>query len=208
MRCGYAASNKALKLTRPGFASASQLSAVFALFSRGDAELMPGLSFQPRRAEGPVGTGVHLLRTTPHDSGVLLADAWLTILFLPVVPLGEWIVERYNAADASSVISQVRPPQLVKSVLWVGGGVLAALLSLVPAYGALTFLRGSKVAELTGMFATVGAVLGPLAWLDETRDRVPMLVAVRALAVALRWRGNETRRIHHEVEQEDEADEA
>ncbi len=143
---------------------------------------MPELSFQPRRAEGPVGTGVHLLRTTQQEGRVVLADAWLTILFLPVVPLGEWMVERHSTADASSVIRQVRPPQLFKSVLWVGSGVLAALVSLLPAYGALTFLMGSKVAELAGMFATVGAILGPLAWLDETCDRIPIRVALRAVA--------------------------
>ena len=113
---------------------------------------------------------------------MVLADAWLTILFLPVVPLGEWMVERHSTVDASSVIRQVRPPQLFKSVLWVGSGVLAALVSLLPAYGALTFLMGSKVAELAGMFATVGAILGPLAWLDETCDRIPIRVALRAVA--------------------------
>lgn len=143
---------------------------------------MRELSFQPRRAEGPVGTGVHLLRTTRHEGGVWLADAWLTILFLPVVPLGGWMVERDSASDGSSVIRQVSPPRFVKSVVWIAGGVLAAVLSLLPAYGALTFLMGSKVVELSGMFATVGAILGPLAWLDETCDRVPIRVALRAVA--------------------------
>ena len=145
---------------------------------------MPEPLYQPSRAEGPVGTGVHLLRTTQGAGGVVLADAWLTVLFLPVVPFGEWTIERHSAAEACSVIRQVRPPRLVKSVLWVASVVLAALLSLLPAYGALTFLMGSKVAELTGMFASVGAILGPLAWLDETRDRVPIWVALRALLSA------------------------
>jgi hypothetical protein len=113
---------------------------------------------------------------------VWLADAWLTILFLPVVPLGGWMVERDSASDGSSVIRQVSPPRFVKSVVWIAGGVLAAVLSLLPAYGALTFLMGSKVVELSGMFATVGAILGPLAWLDETCDRVPIRVALRAVA--------------------------
>jgi len=147
-------------------------------------EWVPRLSFQRGRADGPVGTGVHLLRTTPLEGDGLLADAWLTILFLPVIPLGEWVVERGVDAEASSFIRQVRPPQLARSVLWAGGGVFAALLSLVPAYGALTFFMGSKVAELAGMFVTVGAVLGPMAWLDETRDRVPVRVALRALVNA------------------------
>jgi hypothetical protein len=145
---------------------------------------MPELSFAPGRAEGPAGTGVHLLRTTPGAGGVVLADAWLTVLFLPVVPLGEWVLERRGPAEAVSVIRQVRRPRLLESVSWVAGGLLAALLSLVPAYGALTFLMGSKVAELTGMFASVAAILGLLGWLDETRDRVPMGVALRALASA------------------------
>ena len=124
------------------------------------------------------------MRTTQGAGGVVLADAWLTVLFLPVVPFGEWTIERHSAAEACSVIRQVRPPRLVKSVLWVASGVLAVLLSLLPAYGALTFLMGSKVAELTGMFASVGAIPGPLAWLDETRDRVPIWVALRALLSA------------------------
>ena len=158
------------------------LSPVFDVYSRGDTELMPELSFRPRRAEGPVGTGVHLLRVTQGASGLVLADAWLTVLFLPVVPLGEWTVEHHSTAEA--VIKQVRPPRPIESALWIAGGVLAAVLSLVPAYGALTFLMGSKMAELTGLFASVGAILGPLGWLDETRDRVPIRVAFRALASA------------------------
>jgi hypothetical protein len=78
---------------------------------------------------------VHLLRTTRHEGGVWLADAWLTILFLPVVPLGGWMVEveRDSASDGSSVIRQVSPPRLVKSVVWIAGGVVAAVLSLLPA---------------------------------------------------------------------------
>ena len=149
---------------------------------------MPELLYQPSRAEGPVGTGVHLLRVTQRAGGVALADAWLTIFFLPVVPLGEWAVERSNLVQNTSVIRQVRPPRLLKSILWIVGGALAFALSLVPGYGALTFLMGSKVAEMAGLFCSVGVIIGALGWLDETRDRVPIHVALRALATAPRTR--------------------
>jgi hypothetical protein len=92
---------------------------------------MPELLFSPRRAEGPVGTGVHLLRLTQGTDGI----------------------ERDG-----------------------------------PAYGALTFLMGSKIAELAGLFGSVGAIVGTLGWLDETRDRVPFWVALRAMASATRMR--------------------
>src|SRR4030042_1729672 len=103
-----------------------------------------GLSFVPRRAEGPVGTGVHLLRLTRGADGVVLADAWLTLAFLPVVPLGEWIVEREGSTRDPCVIRQVRPPRLRKSIPWIVCGGLAGLASLLPGYGALTFLMGSR----------------------------------------------------------------
>ena len=129
-----------------------------------------------------------LLRLTQGTDGIRRADAWLTFLFLPVVPLGEWIVERDGRVQGVCVIRNVRPPRLLKSTLWIVGGVVAAVLSLVPAYGALTFLMGSRVAELAGVFGSVGAILGTLGWLDETRDRVPVRVALRAMASADRMR--------------------
>ena len=128
-----------------------------------------------------MGTGVHLLRLTRGADGVVLADAWLTLAFLPVVPLGEWIVEREGSTRDPCVIRQVRPPRLRKSILWIVCGVLAGLLSLLPAYGALTFLMGSRAAELAGVFGSMGVILGTLGWLDETRDRVPIWVALRAV---------------------------
>ena len=150
--------------------------------------MIPELSFLPSRAEGPVGTGVHLLRLTQGTDGIRRADAWLTLLFLPVVPFGEWILERDGRVQSASVIRYVRPPRLLKSILWIVGGIVAAILSLVPAYGALTFLMGSKMAELAGIFGSAGAILGSLGWLDETRDRVPVRVALRAMASADRMR--------------------
>ena len=50
-------------------------------------------AFEARRGGGPLGTGVHLLRRRNTASGET-ADAWLTVLFLPVVPFGEWTIER------------------------------------------------------------------------------------------------------------------
>jgi hypothetical protein len=149
---------------------------------------MPELLFSPRRAEGPIGTGVHLLRLTQGTDGITRADAWLTFLFLPIVPFGEWIVERDRSVQSVSVVRHVRPARLLKSILWIVGGAVAAFLSLVPAYGALTFLMGSKIAELAGLFGSVGAIVGTLGWLDETRDRVPFWVALRAMASATRMR--------------------
>ena len=147
---------------------------------------MTDLPFEPRRGEGPVGTGVHLVRRSHGPTGVTIADVWLTFLFLPVVPFGEWTVERGGASRSSWRVAQVRRPHLLRSVAWVAGGVVAILASLLPAYVAVSFFMGSKPAELGGLFASAGAIIGTLGWLDQTRERVPFRTAVRILGRASR----------------------
>jgi hypothetical protein len=66
-------------------------------------------------------------------------------------------------------------------VAWAACGVLAIAAGLLPAYAAITFFTGSRPLELGGLFFSAGALVGALAWLDETRERVPFRVAVRAL---------------------------
>ena len=142
------------------------------------------LLFKPRRGEGPVGTGVHLLRRTHGPTGVTIADVWLTLLFLPVVPFGEWTVERGGVSGSSWLVTHIRRPHFLSSAAWVAGGVAAMLVSIVPAYIALDFFMGSKPAERGGLFSSAGAILGTLGWLDETRERVPFRTAVKALGRA------------------------
>jgi hypothetical protein len=144
------------------------------------------LSFEPRRGEGPVGTGVHLLRRTRDSTGVTIADVWLTFLFLPVVPFGEWTVERGGASGSSWLVTRIERPRVMRSVAWVAGGMVAGLVSLVPAYVAVAFFMGSKPAELGGLFSSAGGIIGTIGWLDQTRERVPFRTAVRALARAAR----------------------
>ncbi len=129
-----------------------------------------------------VGTGVHLLCRNHGPTGVTIADVWLTILFLPVVPFGEWTVERGGASGSSWLVTQIERPRVLRSVAWVAGGIVAAVASLVPAYVAVTFFMGSKPVELAGLFSSAGGIIGTIGWLDQTRERVPFRTALRALA--------------------------
>jgi hypothetical protein len=145
------------------------------------------LSFKPIRGQGPVGTGVHLLRRSHGPSVTTIANAWLTVLFVPVIPFGEWTVNRGSASGSSWLVTHVKRPRFWRSVTWVAGGVLATIASLVPAYCAITFFMGSKAAELGGLFCSAGAIIGTLGWQDQTRERVPFRIAVRALARGPSW---------------------
>jgi hypothetical protein len=129
-----------------------------------------------------VGTGVHVLRRRSRPDGTTAADVWLTLLFVPVVPLGQWTVEREEGAGSAWRVTRVARPSLGRSAAWVAGGVLAVLASLLPAWLAVTLLMGSKPAELGGLFSSAGAIVGALGWLDQTRDRVPFRAALRLAA--------------------------
>jgi hypothetical protein len=142
------------------------------------------LSFVPKRGEGPVGTGVHLLRRVHGATGVTIAEVWLTVAFLPFVPFGEWTVERGDASGSPWVVAHIKRPRFLTSLAWVVGGVVAALASLAPAYLVVTFLMGSKPVELGGLFCSAGAIIGTMGWLDQTRERIPFRMAVRALGGA------------------------
>jgi hypothetical protein len=145
-------------------------------------------AFEVLRGGGPLGTGVHLLRRRATATGEV-ADAWLTVLFLPVVPLGEWTLERADpgvpGTGALSVTRVVRP-RLTKSLAWIAGGLVAAVLALAPGYAAISLPLGSKVLELGGIFLSLTAVVGGLGWLDQTRERVPLRAALHAMRGAAR----------------------
>ncbi len=138
--------------------------------------------FEPMRGRGPVGTGVHVLRCTPGPAGTTVGDVWVTVLFVPVVPLGWWTLQTADGSGPAWRVTQVGRPRLARSVAWVAGGLAAALASLLPAWLAVTFFMGSKVAELAGLFSTAGAIVGALGWLDQTRDRVRIGTAARIVA--------------------------
>jgi len=139
-------------------------------------------SFEPARGRGPVGTGVHVLRSGAGPAGATVADIWLTLLFVPLVPLGRWTLEPEGAAGSVRRVTRVGRPHLAGSLAWIAGGVLAALASLLPAWLAITFSMGSKPAELAGLLSSAGAIIGVLGWLDQTRDRVPLGTAARIVA--------------------------
>jgi hypothetical protein len=147
------------------------------------------LLLEPSRGEGPVGTGVHVLRRTQGPSGSTIADVWLTVLFVPVVPFGEWTLKPGAASTPSWVVTRVARPHPLASVAWVAAGALAIVSSLLPAYAAITLSMGSKPVELGGLFSSAGAVIAALGWLDETRDRVPFGTAVRVLRRAAKSPG-------------------
>jgi hypothetical protein len=106
----------------------------------------------------------------------------MTFLFLPVVPLGEWTMERAEGSDASWQVAGVARPRLVESLAWVAAGILAVVAALLPAYLAIALFMGSRPVELGGLFASAGAIVGALGWLDQTRDRVPSGAAARVMA--------------------------
>ena len=143
-----------------------------------------GPLFEPTRGVGPVGTGIHLLRQTHLPSGGRVAEAWFTFLFVPLIPVGEWTVDQAGPAGSRRMVRHVKRPRLWKSLAWVAGGALAILVSLTPAYCAITFFMGSKLASLAGLFTSAGAIIGTLGWLDETRERAPFRFAVQLLATA------------------------
>jgi hypothetical protein len=126
-----------------------------------------------------VGTGVHVLRRTRGPDGTTVGDVWLTFLFLPVVPLGEWTMARAEGSASSWQVTRVARPRLVKSAVWLAAGILAVVVAVLPAYLAIAFFMGSKPVELGGLFSSAGALVGALGWLDETRERVPLRDAVR-----------------------------
>ncbi len=145
-------------------------------------------SFEARRGGGPLGTGAHLLRRRATATGKV-ADAWLTVLFLPVVPLGEWSLERADPGAAGTgalTVPRVERPRALKSLAWIAGGLVAAVLALAPGYAAISLPLGSKVLELGGIFLSLAAVVGGLGWLDQTRERVPLQAALRATRGAAR----------------------
>lgn len=142
------------------------------------------LRLEPRLGEGPVGTGVHVLRRAHGPSGATIAEVWLTVLFVPVLPFGEWTLQPGVASPSSWVVTRVARPRPLKSLARAAGGVLAVVASLLPAYAAITFFMGSKPLELGGLFSSAAALVGGLGWLDETRERVPLGAAVRALGRA------------------------
>lgn len=139
-------------------------------------------TFEPSRGTGPLGTGVHVLRRASTPVGTAVADVWVTLLFVPVVPLGRWTVEPAAGSGYAWRVRQVGRPRPGRSLAWVAGGLLAALASLLPAFLAVTYFMGSKTAELAGLFSSAGAVIGALGWLDQTRDRVPFGAATRIAA--------------------------
>ena len=139
------------------------------------------VTFEPARGHGPLGTGVHLLRRTARPPDGVDVDAWLTVLFVPILPLGRWSLE--PAGPPAVAITRVERPRIATTLAWIAGGLLVAALAFVPAYAALTVPTGSKALELGGIFLSLAIVVGGLGWLDTTRERVPLRAALRA------WRG-------------------
>jgi uncharacterized protein (TIGR02246 family) len=140
------------------------------------------LRIEPIRASGPVGTGVHVLRRTPGPSGAAIADVWWTVLFVPVLPLGEWTLQPREASARSWAVTHVARPRPLKAVARVAAGALAAVSSLLPAYAGVTFFTGTRPVELGGLFASAAAIVGALGWLDESCERVRFVAALRVLA--------------------------
>ncbi len=122
------------------------------------------------------------MRCTPGPAGTTVADVWLTVLFVPLVPLGRWTLQPGGGSGRAWRVTQVGRLHPGRSVAWVAGGLAAAVASLVPAWLAVTLFMGSKPAELAGLFSSAGAIIGALGWLDQTRDRVPLGVATRVVA--------------------------
>jgi hypothetical protein len=136
-----------------------------------------GASFEAKRGLGPLGTGVHVLGREPGPGAASIGDVWLTLLFVPVVPLGRWTMERQG--ESAWRVTGVAGPRLATSAARVAAGILAAVAVFLPAYVAVALFMGSKPIELGGLFVSAGAVVGVLGWLDATRDRVPLRDALR-----------------------------
>ena len=142
------------------------------------------VTIEPARGRGPLGTGVYLLRRAAKPPVGMDADAWLTLFFLPILPLGRWSLEPADSpGQPAFAITRVERPRFAPTLAWITGGLLMAVLAFAPAYAALTLPTGSKAVELGGIFLSLAIVVGGLGWLDQTRERVPLRAALRA------WRG-------------------
>jgi hypothetical protein len=129
---------------------------------------------------GALGTGIHLVWTLADTAPRRVAEVWATLLFLPVVPLGTWVLERQAAPEGRWVVRAIRPPTAPRSVLTAATFCGGALLALVPAYVALELFMGRQLIGITGLLMSAGLIVGAWAWLDSTRARIPLRAAFNA----------------------------
>jgi uncharacterized membrane protein len=106
---------------------------------------------------------------------------WLTILFLPLVPLGRLVLAGVGPAWELRDSRTAAPARVLATLVSFFVGTAAAFL---PAYVAVRYFVGNQLASLILMFCTLLLLVGALAWLDATRARVPL----RALRLVSRAR--------------------
>jgi hypothetical protein len=133
------------------------------------------------------------------------ADVWVTLLFLPVLPLGKWVVERRGEQEPTWALRSVQRPALLDAVATVVAFYAVAVLVFVPGFAGVAYFVGNQLLSLAGLFASLGLIIGLMGWLDSTRSRVPLRDVIRSLV------GPKEQRLvtnRGEVQQADAADEA
>jgi hypothetical protein len=117
--------------------------------------------------EGPLGTGVYVLRLRPVEGGQLEGDSWALGLFLPLVPLGRVRLTREDERRYRE--EAVGPSREVAAVYARGAAGLAFVLGcMATAY--LCVAESSWFAGLGVLFGG-GLPLALLGWLDQTLHR-------------------------------------
>lgn len=146
--------------------------------------LVPGAELAPESSDGggPVGTGVHLLGHHPGRPDPQWVDAWLTVLFFPLVPIGRWRVvcaaEERVCDSGRTLAVEVRSrerlavkPSLERVVYAIG----VAVATLAPIAFGVRMIGEPWATRLLG--SLLGQVPQRLANLGNFGDRLGHVVA-------------------------------
>jgi hypothetical protein len=134
------------------------------------------------KGEGPLGTGVFLLRERRVEPHALEAQAWLLLAFLPLVPRGRVRLtlrqETLAAADGAPLYDDAERLPLEPgdaAATYARGLAALALVLLSVTLGYLCVAESSWLGGL-GVLLGGGLPLALLGWLDQS---VPRLRAAR-----------------------------
>jgi hypothetical protein len=118
--------------------------------------------------EGPLGTGVYVLRLRPQDGGGFEGERWALAGFLPLVPLGRVRLIQKDEHYEEQAAGMPASSDLVATYARGLAGLAFVLACLAMAY--LCVAESSWFAGLGVMFGG-GLPLLLLGWLDQTLRR-------------------------------------
>jgi hypothetical protein len=126
-------------------------------------------------AKGPVGTGLFFLDRRSQTDGVVVATRWLTILFLPLFPIGSVRIDAVSGAPLEH--SQTKLARVAATYLW---GLLCVFLAAAPLTYAFWFVHETGVVEAVRLLAGIVWLLLVGLWLDGQAMRAPIRLGGRS----------------------------